>query len=49
MERSKKSLNMRMKHEDDYGMNEDTNLRRLEPDSVRTSKQERQSRDDDTN
>ena len=26
MERSKRSLNVRMKQEDDYGMNEDTNL-----------------------
>ena len=26
MERSKRSLNVRMKHEDDYGMNEGTNL-----------------------
>ena len=26
MERSKKSLTVRMKHDDDYGMNEDSNL-----------------------
>ena len=38
MERSKRSLSVRrMKHEDDYGMNEDSNLGRLEPDSVRAS------------
>ena len=35
MERSKRSLTVRMKHEDDYGMNEDSNLSLLEPDSVR--------------
>ena len=34
-----------VKHEDDYGMNGDSNLSH----SVRTSKQGRQSRDDDTN
>ena len=28
MERSKRSLNVRMEHEYDYGMNEDTNLTR---------------------
>ena len=37
MERSKRSLNVRMKHDDDYGMSEDSNLSRLEPDSVRAS------------
>ena len=37
MERSKRSLNVRMKHDDDYGMNEDSNLSRLESDSVRAS------------
>ena len=37
MERSKMSLNVRMKHGDDYGMNEDSNLSRLEMDSVRAS------------
>ena len=37
MERSKRSLTVRMKHEDDDGMNEDSNLNRLEPDSVRAS------------
>ena len=26
MEKSKRSLTVRMKHEDDYGMNEDSNL-----------------------
>ena len=26
MERSKRSFTVRMKHEDDYGMNEDSNL-----------------------
>ena len=26
MERSKRSLTVRMKHEDDYGMNQDSNL-----------------------
>ena len=40
MERSKRSeatLNTRMKHDDDNGINEDSNLSRLEPDSVRAS------------
>ena len=32
MERSKRSLNTRMKHGDDDGVNEDSNLSRLEPD-----------------
>ena len=48
MEKSKRSeatLTVRMKHEDDYGMNEDSNLSH----SVRASKQGRQSKDDDTN
>ena len=40
MEKSKRSLTVRMKHEDDYGMNEDSNLSRLEPDSVRASNKE---------
>ena len=42
MEKSKRSLTVRMKHEDDYGMNEDSNLNlsRLEPDSVRASNKE---------
>ena len=38
MERSKRSeetLNTRMKHENDDGVNEDSNLNRLELDSVR--------------
>ena len=37
MERSKRSLNVRMKHEYDDEVNEDTNLSRLEPNSVRAS------------
>ena len=37
MERSKRPLTVRMKHEDDDGVNEDSNLSRLEPDSVRAS------------
>ena len=48
MEKSKRSeatLTTHMKHEDDYGMNEDSNLSQ----SVRMSKQGKQSRDDDTN
>ena len=48
MEKSKRSeatLTVRMKHEDDYGMNGDSNLSH----GVRTSKQGGQSRDDDTN
>ena len=36
---------VRMKHEDDYGMSEDSNSSH----SVRASKQGRQSRDNDTN
>ena len=36
MVRSKRLLNVRMKREDDYGMNEDSNLN-LEPYSVRAS------------
>ena len=40
---------MRMKHEDDYGMNEDLNLSRLEPDSVRASIKEESQKDNDTN
>ena len=49
MERSKRSLTVRMKHEDDYGVNEDSNLSRLEPDNVRATYQGRQSKDNDTN
>ena len=48
MEKSKRSeatFTVRMKHEDDYGMNEDSNLSH----SVRMSKQGKQSKDDDTN
>ena len=48
MEKSKRSdatLTAHMKHQDDYGMNGDSNLSH----SVRISKQGRQSRDDDTN
>ena len=37
MERWKRSLNVRMKHDDDDGVNEDSNLKRLEPISVRAS------------
>ena len=37
MEKSKRSLNVRMKHGDDDGVNEDSNLSQLEPDSVRAS------------
>ena len=47
MEKSKRSeatLTVRMKDEDDYGMNDDSNLSH----SVRVSKQGRQSRDNDT-
>ena len=44
MERSKRSLTERMRHEDDYGMNEDSNLSH----SVRIY-QGRQSKDNDTN
>ena len=40
MERSMRSLNVRMKHEYDYGVNEGSNLDRLEPNSVRASLQE---------
>ena len=49
MEKSKRSaatLTARMNHEDDHGMNGSL---KLEPNSVRTSKQGKQSRDDDTN
>ena len=38
-------LTVRMKHEDDHGMNEDSNLSH----NVRASKCGKQSRDDDTN
>ena len=37
MERSRRSFTVRMKHEDDDGVNEDSNLSRLEPKSVRAS------------
>ena len=42
MERSKRSLTVRMKHEDDYGMNEDSNLSQsvrasIKEDSQRTT------------
>ena len=40
MEKSKRSLAVHMKHEDDYGVNEDSNLSRLESDSVRASTKE---------
>ena len=40
MERSKRSLNVRMKHDDDDGVNEDSNWSRLEPDSVCVSNKE---------
>ena len=43
--RSKATLTVRMKHEDDHGMNGDSNLSH----SVRISEQGKQSRDDDTN
>ena len=49
MEKSKRSeatLTARIDHEDDHGMNGDS---KLEPNSVRTSLQGKQSRDDDTN
>ena len=48
MEKSKRSdatLTVRMKHEDDYGMNGDSNLSH----SVRKSKQGRRSKENDTN
>ena len=48
MEKSKRSeatLTARMNHEDDHGMNGDSNLTQ----SVRKSKQGKQARDDDTN
>ena len=35
MERSKRSVNVHMKHEYDDGVNRDSNLSRLEPNSVR--------------
>ena len=40
MVRSKRSLNARMKHGDDDGVNEDTNLSQLEPNSLRASNKE---------
>ena len=40
MEKSKRSLTVRMKPEDDYEVNEDSNLSRLGPDSVRASNKE---------
>ena len=48
MEKSKRSevtLTTHTKHEDDHGMNRDSNLSH----NVRVSKQGKQSRDDDTN
>ena len=48
MEKSKRSeatLTARMNHEDDHGMNGDSNLSH----NVRTSQQRKESRDDDTN
>ena len=45
MEKSKRSLTVRMKHEVDNGVNEDSNLSQ----SVRASKQGKQSKDSDTN
>ena len=49
MERSRKSLTVRMKHEYD-GVNEDSNLSRLEPNSVRASnKEDVQRTTNDTN
>ena len=38
-----------MKREYDDGMNEDSNLSRLEPDSVRASNKEDSQKDNDTN
>ena len=46
--RSKATLTVRMNHEDDHGMNGDSNLSHLSH-SVRTSQQGKQSRDDETN
>ena len=43
--RSEATLTARMNHEDDHGMNGDSNLSH----SVRASEQRKQSRDDDTN
>ena len=40
MERSKRSLTVRMKHEYDDSVNRDSNLSRLEPCSVRASNKE---------
>ena len=45
MEKAKRSLTVRMKHEDDYGATKTQNLSH----SVRASKQGRQSKDNDTN
>ena len=48
MEKSKRSeatITVRTYHEDDHGVNEDSNLSH----SVRKSKQEKQSRDENTN
>ena len=45
MERSKRSLTVRMKHENDDGENKDSNLRQ----SVRASIKEDSQIDDDTN
>ena len=48
MERSKRSLTVRMKREDDYGVDEDSNLSRLEPQCACIF-QGKQSKDNDTN
>ena len=45
---SKRSLNMRMKHDDDHGVNKDSNLSRLEPQCACIF-QGRQSKDNDSN
>ena len=45
MERSKRSLTVRTKHEDDYGVNEDSNLSHI----VRASIKEDSQKDNDTN
>ena len=45
MEKSKKTLTVRMKHEYEDGVSEDSNLSH----SVRASIKKRQSRDNDTN
>ena len=47
MERSKRPLTVRMKHEDDDGVNEDSNLSLSH--SVRASIKEDSQKDNDTN